>query len=55
MTTPKKISITVVVNGQPADVEANISDPVGSIIPDALRQTGLTPSTPVNLGLQVTS
>ena len=42
MTTPKKISITVVVNGQRADIEAISSNPVGSIIPDALRQTGNT-------------
>ena len=52
MTTPKKISITVVVNGQPADVEANISDPVGSIIPDALRQTGNTGQPPDNWELR---
>ena len=39
MATSKKISITVVVNGQPTDVEALDTAPLGAIIPDALRQT----------------
>jgi hypothetical protein len=42
MATPKKISITVVVNGKPTDVDAFDSEPLGSIIPDALQQTGNT-------------
>ena len=42
MTAPKKISITVVVNGQPVDVDAFDNEPLGSIIPDALQQTGNT-------------
>ena len=52
MTTQKKISITVVVNGQPTDVDAIISDPVGSIVPDALRQTGNTGQPPGNWELR---
>ena len=39
MTTSKKISITVVVNGQPTVVDAIGDAPLGAIIPDALRQT----------------
>ena len=39
MTTSKKISITVVVNGQPTVVDAIGDAPLGTIIPDALRQT----------------
>ena len=39
MSTPKKISITVVVNGQPTVVDAFENDPVGAIIPIALHQT----------------
>ena len=39
MSTQKKISITVVVNGQPTVVDAINDAPLGAIIPDALRQT----------------
>ena len=39
MSSPKKISITVVVNGQPTVIDAIGDDPLGTIIPDALRQT----------------
>ena len=39
MTTSKKISITVVVNGQPTVVDAIGDAPLGTIIPVALRQT----------------
>lgn len=35
-----KISITVVVNGQPTVVEANVNAPLRTIIPKALEQTG---------------
>lgn len=35
-----KISITVVVNGQPTLVEANLHAPLRTIIPKALEQTG---------------
>ncbi|MDE2933828.1 MAG: DUF2604 domain-containing protein [Chloroflexota bacterium] len=40
MPTPKKIFISVVVNGQLTVVESTEDQPVGQIIPDALRQTG---------------
>ena len=39
MSISKKISLTVVVNGQPTVVDAFGDDPLGKIIPDALRQT----------------
>lgn len=39
MSTKKKISLTVVVNGQPTVVDAFDDAAVGTIIPDALRQT----------------
>ena len=39
MSIPKKISITVVVNGQPTVVDAVEDAALGTIIPDALRQT----------------
>ena len=48
MTTPKKISITVVVNGQPTVVDAVENDPLGAIIPDALRQTAQLGQPPEN-------
>ena len=50
MATPKKISITVVVNGKPTDVDAFDSEPLGSIIPDALQQTGNTGPAATKLG-----
>ena len=39
MSNQKKISITVVVNGQPTVVDAVEDDPLSTIVPDALRQT----------------
>ena len=39
MSAAKKISITVVVNGQPTVVDVLQAAPLGTIIPDALRQT----------------
>ena len=39
MVAPKKVEITVVVNGQPTVVDAVEDAPLGMIIPDALRQT----------------
>ena len=39
MSNQKKISITVVVNGQPTVVETTEDAPLGKIIPYALRQT----------------
>lgn len=46
MTTPKKISLTVVVNGQPTVLDALEDAPLGTIIPDALRQTENTGQPP---------
>lgn len=37
-----KITLTVVVNGQPTSVEANVNAPVHTVIPEALRETGNT-------------
>lgn len=48
MSNPKKIPITVVVNGQPTVVDAFEDDPLGTIIPDALRQTATTGQPPEN-------
>ena len=42
MADSKKISLTVVVNGQPTVVDEFIDVSLGTIIPDALRQTGNT-------------
>ena len=52
MSDPKKISITVVVNGQPTVVDAIEDAPLGSIIPDALRQTGNSGQPPENWELR---
>ena len=52
MTTPKKISITIVVNGQPTVVDAVESEPLGAIIPDALRQTANSGQPPENWELR---
>lgn len=38
----QKLAITVVVNGQPTVVEANVHAPLRTIIPKALEQTGNT-------------
>lgn len=43
-----KITITVVVNGQSTDVEANINAPLQTIIPKALAATGNTGQPPEN-------
>ena len=52
MSAPKKISITVVVNGQPTVVDAPIDEALGGIIPDALRQTGNSGQPPKNWELR---
>ena len=52
MTSPKKISITVVVNGHPTVVDAVENDPLGAIIPDALRQTANSGQPPENWELR---
>ena len=48
MATPKKIEITVVVNGQPTVVAAAEDAPLRSIIPVALRQTENSGQPPEN-------
>ena len=52
MATPKKISITVVVNGKPTVVDTADDVPLGTIIPDALRQTENTGQPPENWELR---
>ena len=54
MADPKKISITVVVNGKPTDVEAFDTASLGAIIPDALRQTQNSGQPPENWELRDT-
>ena len=50
----KKMSITVVVNGQPTVVDAIGDAPLGTIIPDALRQTENSGQPPENWELRDT-
>ena len=52
MATPKKLEITVVVNGQPTVISAIEDEPLGMIIPDALRQTGNSGQPPENWELR---
>ena len=52
MATPKKTEITVVVNGQPTIVNAIEDEPLSTIIPDALRQTGNSGQPPENWELR---
>lgn len=52
MSAPKKISITVVVNGQPTEVNAFDDAPLSAIIPDALRQTENSGQPPENWELR---
>ena len=52
MSTPKKISITVVVNGQPTVVDAFDDAPLGTIVSDALRQTANSGQPPENWELR---
>ena len=52
MSTAKKISITVVVNGQPTVVDAIGDAPLSAIIPDALRQTENSGQPPENWELR---
>ena len=37
---PNKISLTVVVNGQPVNVDANVNAPLRTVIEHALQQSG---------------
>ena len=52
MAPPKKMSISVVVNGQLTVVDATEDEPVRGIIPDALRQTGNSGQPPDNWELR---
>ena len=52
MSTPKKTTITVIVNGQPTVVDAVEDAALGSIIPDALRQTENSGQPPENWELR---
>ena len=52
MADSKKVSITVVVNGKPTDVEALDTSPLGTIIPDALHLTGNSGQPPDNWELR---
>ena len=52
MSDAKKTQITVVVNGKPAEVFAIEDKPIGTIIPDALEQTGNTGQPPENWELR---
>ncbi len=48
----QKISLTVIVNGQPTTVEANDNAPLHTIIPKALHQTGNSGQPPENWELR---
>ena len=52
MPDPKKISITVVVSGQPTVVDVIADAPLGTIIPDALHQTENSGQPPENWELR---
>ena len=52
MATPKKISITVVVNGKPTVVDTPEDVPLRAIIPDALSQTDNSGQPPENWELR---
>jgi hypothetical protein len=48
----ERIELTVVVNGQPTKVEADLHETLGSIIPRALEQTGNAGQPPQNWELR---
>lgn len=48
----QKIELTVIVNGQPTGVEANLNAPLHTIVPKALEQTGNTGQPPENWELR---
>lgn len=49
---PNKIELTVVVNGQPVQVEGNLHAPLRTIIPKALQETGNIGQPPENWELR---
>ncbi len=52
MATPKKIEITVVVNGEPAVVDTPVDVSLGTIVEGALRRTGNSGQPPENWELR---
>ena len=52
MADPKKLDITVVVNGQPTVVNVFENDPLSKVIVDALQQTGNSGQSPENWELR---
>lgn len=48
----QKIELTVIVNGQPTVVEANLNAPLHTVIPKALEQTGNAGQPPENWELR---
>lgn len=49
---PNIITLTVVVNGRPTEVTANVHAPLQTIIPEALRETENTGQPPENWELR---
>ncbi len=49
---PNKITLNVVVNGQPTEVEANINSPLHTVIEHALQQSGNSGQPPQNWELR---
>jgi len=49
---PNKVTLTVVVNGSPTEVTANVNAPIHTIIPEALRETENTGQPPENWELR---
>ena len=47
-----KIDLTIVVNGQPATVSANVNEPLEAVIPKALQETGNAGQPPQNWELR---
>lgn len=47
-----KVRITVVVNGEPTDVDANRNAPLRTVVPQALNQTGNVGQPPENWELR---
>lgn len=49
---PNQMTLTVVVNGSPTEVTANVNAPVHTVIPEALRETNNTGQPPENWELR---
>lgn len=49
---PNQVTFTVVVNGSPTDVTANIHSPIHVLVPEALRETDNTGQPPENWELR---